>query len=140
LIASPSLSDNVVAILTLLGRQADAVKRIRRRIAEGPADQQEEALTELSILAGLRRLNSEIRREAEKMPIREDIMKSPFVERYVRHGVTLGQREVLVAMLEKRFGSVSPATRGRLEQLNPAQLRAASLRLLDAARVEDLFD
>lgn len=74
LLAGKNLSDNVVAVLTRLGSQPGAVRRILERIAGGPYAQRGDALTELSILAGLRRLSDEVKQEARTMPIMEDIM------------------------------------------------------------------
>ena len=102
-----------------------------------------EALTELSILAGLRRLTGEVKREAKKMPIVEDIMDNeifgPAIRKGLAQGRVEGQMEILQGQIEKRFGRVPPGIRQRLEALKPAQIKAASLRLLDAKRIEDLF-
>jgi len=48
--------------------------------------------------------------------------------------------ELLLDQIENRFGAVPPGFRQRLAALNPAQLRAAGLRLLNASTIEDLFE
>jgi hypothetical protein len=50
-----------------------------------------------------------------------------------------GQVEMLLSLVEKRFGRVTPDVCRRISALKPAQLKRAGLRLLDAQRVEDLF-
>jgi len=143
LLASKNLSDNVIAVLTRLGGEPGTVRRILQRIAEGPTAERGEALMELSILAGLRKLTGEVKREAKKMPIVEDIMDNeifgPAIRKGLAQGRVEGQMEILQGQIEKRFGRVPPGIRQRLEALKPAQIKAASLRLLDAKRIEDLF-
>jgi len=155
LLASPNLGDNVVAILTRLSNRRDAVKRILKRIAAGKPGERDRAMAELLIVAGLRRLTGEVRREAAKMPILNDIMDNEVFGPLIRkgraegraegrlegrvEGRVEGQLEILQGLVEKRFGRVPAATRKRLAGLTPDQLKAASLRVLDAKRIEDLF-
>ncbi len=86
------------------------------------------------------------------MPVTEDILDNeifgvPFrqgraegrVEGRVE-GLVEGLLELLLDQIENRFGAVPPGFRTRLAALNPAQLRAAGLRLLNAASIEDLFE
>lgn len=143
LLASKNLGDNVIAILTQAGGEPDALRRILKRIAGGPVGERDEALAELFIIAGLRRLTSEVKREAKKMPIQIDIMDNevigPLIRKGRAEGRMEGQMEILLEMIEKRFGNVPPRIRKRLAALKPEQLKAAGLRLLDAQRIEDLF-
>jgi hypothetical protein len=143
LLASRELGDNVLAVLTRLGSQPDIVRRVLKRIAVGPAGKRDLALAELLIIAGLRRLTDEVKREAEKMPILLDIMDNevfgPLIRKGLKQGRAEGQMELLVEMTEQRFGSIPPQARKRLESLKPAQVKAAGLRLLNAQRIEDLF-
>jgi hypothetical protein len=66
LLASENLGDNVIAILTRLGGEPDAVRRVLKQIAKGPPAERDRALAELSILAGLRELDAEVKRETRK--------------------------------------------------------------------------
>jgi hypothetical protein len=61
LLASAHVGDNVLAILTRLGEQPEAVHRILERIAEGQHREREQALAELLILARLRRLSGDLK-------------------------------------------------------------------------------
>jgi hypothetical protein len=139
LLASRNLGDNIIAILTRLGSQPDIVRRILERIAKGPAEERGEAMEEFSILAGLRRLTAEVQKEAEKVPILNDIMDDEFLGPLIRKGRAEGQREILLAQVEQRFGPLTPRIRKRLTALKPKQIKSAALRVLDAERVEDLF-
>jgi hypothetical protein len=118
LLASPHLGDNVLAVLT--------------RLSERPK-------AELLILARLRRLSGEVKREADKMPITEDIMDHDVIGPAIRQGRAEGQVEMLLSMIQKRFGRVPATVAQRVAALKPAQLKRAGLRLLDAQHIEDLF-
>ena len=139
LLASASLSDNVIAILTRLGREPDTVRRILQRIAAGRPGEREQAMSELLIVACLRKLDSKIKREAKKMPILNDIMDSEVFGPLIRQGRAEGQMDMLLGQLEQRFGPVPERTRKRLAALKPAQLKAAGLRVLNARKIDDVF-
>jgi hypothetical protein len=85
----------------------------------------------------------EARREANKMPILNDIMDNrvigPAIRQGLRQGRVEGQVEMLLSQIEKRFGRIPPAVRERIAALKPLQLKRAGLRMLDAQRIEDLF-
>lgn len=139
LLSSANTGDNVVAILTRLGREPDAVRRILKRIARGDGEERDQALAEFFILAALRKLTGEVKREAGRMPIQEDIMDDEVLGPIFRQSHTRGQIEVLARQIEKRFGGMLPQIRERLSSLTADQLDAISLRVLDANRIEDLF-
>ena len=147
LLASRNLGDNVIAILTAIGSQPGTVRRILERIANGPAAERDEALAEFLILAGLRRLKDEVKKEARRMPIHLDIMDNELIGPLIREkqkeavedARTGHHIEFFLGQIEKRFGRVPARVRKRLGNLNPEQLKAAGLRLLDAQRIEDLF-
>jgi Domain of unknown function (DUF4351) len=116
---------------------------VLKRIQAGPAEERDEALAEFSIIAGLRKLIAEVKREASKMPIQEDIMDDevlgPWLRQKHAEGRVQGQVELLMGLVEKKFGVIPPRIRKRIALLKPDQLKAAGLRLLDARRIEDLF-
>jgi hypothetical protein len=142
LLESSHVGDNVLAVLTRLSEQPKVVRRILERIAAGSPGERDQAFAELLILAKLRRLSGEVKRETEKMPIMEDIMDhdviGPAIRKGLRQGRVEGQVEMLTSLIEKRFGRV-PAVSQRIAALKPAQLKRVGLRLLDAQRIEDLF-
>jgi hypothetical protein len=139
LLASAHVGDNVLAVLTRLSEQPKVVRRILERIAAGSPKERDRALAELLILAKLRRLSSEVTRETRKMPILEDIMDHDVIGPAIRKGRVEGQVELLLSLIQKRFGRVPPAVSQRIAALKPVQLKRVGLRLLDAQRIEDLF-
>jgi len=138
LLASDNPGDNVIAILTRLGNEPDAVRRVLKRIEAGPPGEREQALAEL-IIAGLRQLSGEVNRETKKMPILEDIMDHDVLGPAIRQGRAEGQMEMLLEQIEKKFGGIPPRIHKRIASLKPNQIKTAGLRLLDAQRIEDLF-
>lgn len=135
LLASANPGDNVIAILTRFGGEPNAVRRILDRIAAALPEDRDEALAELAILAGLRRLAAEVKREARKMPIQEDIMDHETIGPLMLRA----QMEIVLGQIEERFGPVSPDIRKQLAELTPSDLKTASRRLVKAERIEDLF-
>jgi hypothetical protein len=147
LLASPNLSDNVIAVLTSAGAEPGALKRILRKIADAPVSERGEMLAELQILAGLRGLRNELTREEKKMPITVNLLKDEFFGPMIRKGMAEGreegraegQLELVTGMIRKRFGRITPAVRKRLDALTPEEVKAVGLRILDARSLDDLF-
>jgi hypothetical protein len=65
LVASERLEDNVLSILARLSGARETVRRVLRRIAGAPPEQRRLALSELTILAGLREFG-ELSKRSEK--------------------------------------------------------------------------
>jgi hypothetical protein len=78
-------------------------------------------------------------RETKKMPILEDIMNHDVLGPAIRQGRAEGQIELLLGMIEKKFGGIPPRIHKRIASLKPNQIKTAGLRLLEAQRIEDLF-
>ncbi len=143
LLASENVGDNVIAILTRLGAEPEAVRRVLKCIAQAPPGERDEALAELSILAGLRNLGGEVRRETGKMPIQEDIRDHDYFGPIIRHeraeGLHDGQIQLLMGLIEERFGLVPPHIRHRLGACTSEDLTVTARRIFKAERIEDLF-
>ena len=151
LLQSPLAADNVLAILTRLRHQRAAVRRILARIATLEPGEREAAFSQLLILAGLRKLGNVIRAEVETMPILHSILDHEIIGPAIRQGLQQGMQQgreqgmqqegllIVKRLLEKRFGSLSPAIEQRLMQLSVVELESLSLRLLDAASLDELF-
>lgn len=91
LIASGSLEDNVIAVLTTLRNERMAVRKILRRIARCGLQRRAEAFRELMLLAGLRRLGPLITKEAKEMPITANIMDHSVIGPAIRKGIKIGR-------------------------------------------------
>lgn len=147
LLGSPLLEDNVIAILGRLGDRREAVREVLRRIAKAPAARRSAALTELSQLAGLRRIGGIIEKEIETMPVLIDIMDNDLLGPVMRRGLEQGKaegraeegRRLVTGLLSARFGAVPPQFQERLKVLSPEDMEALSLRILSAGSVEDAF-
>ena len=151
LLASPSIGDNVIAILTRLGGERETVRRILKRIARGSRPSRIEAMDELYTIAGLRSLETLIQEEMDQMPILIDIMKNKVLgpplrkarregrREGTREGIHDGQLGTVLRLAERRFGPVPSVTRQRIQALTEVQLRRAEDRLLDARSIEDLL-
>src|SRR5580658_1551984 len=68
LLESEQTGDNVIAILARLRDHRAAVRKIVGRIADLPGTERETALSQLLILAGLRRMEETVVAEIQKMP------------------------------------------------------------------------
>jgi predicted transposase YdaD len=141
------MGNNVLAVLTRFGEQPKVVRGILERIAGGSPEGRDQALAELFIVAELRKLSGNVKREVEKMPILLDIMDNEVLGPVLRKGLRQGrlegrvegQVEILLSLIQKRFGRIPPAVAQRIAALKPAKLKRVGLRLLDAQRIEDLF-
>jgi predicted transposase YdaD len=150
LLQSTELADNVIAVLLRHRNRRAAVRLILRRIADAPAQERAIALSEVFILAGLRKLGPLVE-EAESMPILNDIMDHEVLgpklrkaraegERAGREdGIERGERQILTRMIEKRFGRIPVWAAKSLDAMTPGQLEATALRLLDAATIKELL-
>jgi hypothetical protein len=135
LLASPCLEDNLIAILTKVADARLTVRRVLERIAASDPAGREQALAELAILAGLRKLGSIMDGEVSSMPILDDIWDHDLIgpER-VR-----GERMLLFCMLEEKFGPLDTRTRERIELMDRAAVEDLGRRLLRARSLQDLL-
>src|SRR5262249_39602109 len=102
-------------------------------------------------LAGLRKLESVIEEEIRQMPILDDIMDHGIIGRERKKGMeigraeglaegeAIGERRILLNLIDHRFGGVPEWARVRLQALSSSELEKLSQRLLDAASLDDLF-
>jgi hypothetical protein len=135
LLVSEEVSDNVIAILAHLRDHKEAARKIVARLAGLEPAQRATALEQLFILAGLRRLEETVEREARKMPIHIDILENQVLGREFKRGeVTVLRRQI-----EKRFGTLPDWVEERLATASTSQLDQWTLRILDAASLEDLL-
>jgi hypothetical protein len=125
LLASQQVGDNVIAVLAHVQDQRATVRHILGRIAAAEAAERDRALTGLLLLAGLRKLEEVIEREASQMPLLDDIMDNKVLGPKIRkaqeqarevgrdqgweQGLHDGESAVLLRLIEKRFGGVNAA-------------------------------
>ncbi len=155
LLASPDLGDNVLAVLAKLRDRKGAVAQIVSRIGRLKDARREEALAQLSILAGLRGLERTVQEEVERMPIVVDLMKNKIYAPLIREaqakgiaegtakgkaaGIVEGERSLLLRQMRKRFGTIPHSVDEQLAAKTPEELESVGLRLLDAQSLAELL-
>jgi Domain of unknown function (DUF4351) len=143
LLESEETGDNIIAVWAHLRDHEAAIRKIVGRIADLPAAEREVALSQLVILAGLRRLGKTLEREIRKMPVYIDILENeilgPAFKRGLEEGELKGELQILRRLIEKRFGTVPKWADERLAARSAAELEELSVRILDAASIEDLL-
>ena len=135
LLQSERLEDNIIAVPARVSEPRAAVKKVLSSIAAADASRRARALAGFLTLAGLRRLEETIEREARRMPLLDDIMDNRVLGREYRRG----EAAVVARLIEKRFGNVPAELRERLAEMSAAGIEAVGLRVLEAGRVEDLL-
>jgi len=128
------------------------VKRILAGIEGCEPQRRMETLAELMLLSGLRSLGPPIEREAKQMPLLNDIMDHPVLGRERKRGIKLGleqgreegreegERQLLLRMMDKRFGPVTASVKKRILALSVPKIERIALRLLDARSLDDLLN
>jgi predicted transposase YdaD len=147
LLQSPVLEDNILALLCREGGTRATVQRILARIANLSGTAQTEALTTLSILAGLRHLQPLVREETQQMAITLDIENNPFLRDVFeegrqegrQEGQVEGERALVRRQLERRFGALPAWVEERIAAADTTALEQLGLRLLDATSLEEVF-
>jgi len=153
--------DTVLAILAREAERPETIRRILARMAKmGKGPELNAAFSKLMILAGLRKLGDTIQKEAQNMPILDDIMDHDVIGPAIRRGLEQGMEQGLEKGLEKgreqgtrtealaytrrllsrRFGTLPTAIEDRLSKLSTIELEDLGVRLLDATALSDLFD
>jgi hypothetical protein len=147
LLESEDIGDNVIAILARLRDHKEAVHKIVERIAGLAMAERETALSQLLILAGLRRLAKTVEQEARKMPIHIDILENEVLgpvfrkglQEGLQKGLQQGELSILRRLIEKRFGALPSWAGEKLAALSASELEDLSVRVLDAKNVEELL-
>ncbi len=147
LIESPVLGDNVIAILTRLGKQPEALRAIVRRISKSKTAEQQKAHAQLLALSGLRCLEVDLEREAREMPITIDLMKNKVIGPRLRQaeaegraqGEATGRLALLRDLLRQRFGPLPAKYARKLSRLSPEQISALTAKLFDARSLDELL-
>ncbi len=104
----------------------------------------ERLLTQLSVLAGLRRLDKTIRMEMEQMSEYVDIQKNVILRDIWRDGLAKGKAEgkaegaiaILSSQMEEKFGPLPSWVAARLRKATPTQTQLWSRKVLTAATLE----
>jgi len=157
LLASDRLEDNVIAVLFRLTDQRAALRRILMRIAQAEPGRRAEAAKGLFVLAGLRRLRpmlKEEERKARTVDITYDWFTDPTIGPVIaeaaeeaaakagaqaRAEALIAEQRILRRQTEKRFGPLPEAVVARIAAMSLTELEDFSLRVLDAASLDEMF-
>lgn len=112
-----TLGDNVIAILAGLRDRAAAVRQVVAKIA------------------GLRRLDTTVQAEVNKVPILNSILDHEVLGREHKNALV----EMLREQIETRFGSLPQWAAEELARLTVPELRDVGVRLLKAQSLEELL-
>jgi hypothetical protein len=140
LLKSGRVDDNIVALLTGIADQRQAVRLVVRRIKGlRRKGERQSALDRLVILAGLRKmLGTIVEEEVKKVPILNNILDHEILGREYKKGRQEGRQEegltIVRRLIEKQFGSVPKWAEEQLEKLSAKQ-RPASTRLSGLTRI-----
>lgn len=156
-----SLSDALLAVLARAENLSprEVIEKVAEKLRPLPTKEQRDWMEKLMIISGIRGYEDIVRKEAEKMGISLDIRDNKFfqeayavgvedglkqgigqgIEQGVERGIEEGEAAFLMRMLERRFGPLPEWARERIEKMDRAALEEAGLRLLDAAKLEDVF-
>ena len=144
---SQEMGDNVIAILTRLRDQREALNEILSKLSDLDIDAREFYLRALLTLAGLRGLEETVEEEARKMPLLNDILENRVLgrefkrglEEGVQQGLQQGELTLLRRQIEERFGPIPKWAEDRLAARSVAELEDLGVRVLKAKTIEELF-
>jgi len=140
LLKSPFPADNVIAILARYSNKMETIGRILSRIAKLEKSEAERVFSKLAIIAGLRRLEDAVKKEARQLPILDDIMDHQIIGPAIRQGQIEGTLDILREQITDRFGAPSPESEERLAKMSVAELKGLGVRLMHVKSLTELFN
>jgi hypothetical protein len=137
LLASESLPDNLLAVLTSDVDQRQAIRQILAKLKKVPSKQRGDHLTQLLIISGMRRLELVVIEEARSvMPIVVDLMDSIVIREIVDQATSKARGEervdILLSLLRHRFSNIPEWAEARVRSASPADLEKWTISLLDS--------
>ncbi|HJZ99359.1 MAG TPA: DUF4351 domain-containing protein [Candidatus Solibacter sp.] len=151
LLESPHFGDNVIAVLTRLPDEREAIRRMIEKSTALPRSECAMAMHALLTLAGLRGLEAVVEEEIQKMPVLIDIMKNEVLGPVYRKGRDEGREEgrqkgrqdgeiaILRRLIAARFGRLPAWAGKRLAAKSTVELEELSVRVLSASSIRELL-
>ncbi|MBF0426701.1 MAG: hypothetical protein HQL66_12870 [Magnetococcales bacterium] len=147
MLESPSLEENILAVLCRMEDGRDTIREVLRRISHLKPKARADALTKLVVLSGLRRLETTVQEEADRMAITVDVMENAVLRglflKTQQESEAKGRQEggayLLLYQIERRFGSPPEWVKAKLAAADLEMLKAWSQRVWDVASLEELF-
>ncbi|MBF0309668.1 MAG: hypothetical protein HQL56_09090 [Magnetococcales bacterium] len=159
MLASASLEENILAVLCRMDNGRNTIREILRRIDRLKPKARADALTKLVIISGLRKLELTVQEEADNMAITVDVMENAVLRNLFlkarqeseREGEQIGQQigqqiglqkgkiDMLLELLQERFGAVPEGVKTRLAAADADTLKACGKRLFTAESIDQIF-
>jgi hypothetical protein len=159
LLEGAGIGESIFAILCKIDDPHKVIGEILRRISALATAQQKEAVAELLVLSGLRGLKAVVREEVTRMPLSFDIHENEFLEEVFQDGKEKGLREgieqgiekgkeegrlesarqLLVELLETKFGPVSATFKARITHSAFEEIQLWQRRVLASDSLDQIF-
>ncbi|MEO5327833.1 MAG: DUF4351 domain-containing protein [Magnetococcus sp. THC-1_WYH] len=147
LMDSPSLEENILAILCRIDNQKEVIQEVLYRISELPIKARADALTKLVVLSRLRRLEMVVKTEAEEMSLTFNLMENdvfrPIIMKMQMESEQIGEQKgeakMLIHQLQRRFGDVPEWVNEKIAKAESSSLETWGLRIFDAQSLDDVF-
>ncbi|MBF0181822.1 MAG: hypothetical protein HQM03_17535 [Magnetococcales bacterium] len=147
LMASPTLEENILAILCRMDNQKETIREILHRISELPTKARADALTKLVILSRLRKLETVVKTEAEEMSLTFNVMENdvlrPLFVKERMDGMLEGRQEEAISMLLKqmrrKFGQTPDWVTEKVRSANLELIEMWSDNFVFANSVDEVF-
>ncbi len=164
---SPSLEENILAVLCRLENERATIREILRRIDRMPPKARTDALTRLVILSGLRHLEPLVHEESNDMAITVNVMENTVLrnlflkaeqksrqeglqeglQKGLQKGFQKGRQEgrqegkadLLLHLLQRRFGPLPREVTDQVLTADQATLELWSDRVLDVPTLEEVL-
>ena len=104
-----------------------------------PQGKRDEALEQLIVLSGLRRLDSIVKEEAYGMPVYIDLSENVILGPAYRKGLLEGESAMVRRQIQKRFGALPAWAEERLAKMTAPEIEELGERVLDAGSLEEVF-
>ena len=131
---SDRIADQLFTLLCHRGAEAENIRRIVSQIARVKGRGQDDAVSQLLLLSGLRRVEDRVAVEAKEMPVY--IEDNSYLMGLIQQGEVRGRREgelsALRRLLTHKFGSIPSWAEDRIQTATPEQIAQWELAVLDA--------
>lgn len=118
----------------------ERMREILAKALQLKSPKRERLLTQLTVLAGLRRLDKTIRMEMKQMSQYVDIQKNVILKDIWDEGKAEGAITLLTDLLNQRFGPLPAWASARLRKATPAQTQKWSRMVLSASTLEGVLE
>ncbi|MBF0181823.1 MAG: hypothetical protein HQM03_17540 [Magnetococcales bacterium] len=143
LMASPTLEENILAILCRMDNQKETIREILHRISELPTKARADALTKLVILSRLRKLETVVKMEAEEMSLTFNVMENdvlrPLFMKAQMDGEQRGEAAMLLKLMRCKFGQTPDWVAEKVQSADLELLGAWGENILFANSVDEVF-